>query len=238
VWFNAAPHGTVLAVGAHSGDVEVTSAALLARQKAQGDRIVILHLTLGERGNPRLSSEVYGRQKRREAEAAAKVLGAEVIFGPYRDGEIPDTEEARRYVAGVIRKVRPTHVLTHWKNSVHRDHSVTSRLVDEAVLLASLEGYETGQPPHRGVRSVWYTDNWEDAEGFRPYLFVDVTAEADQWRKCVTQYEFIRGGISSFPYLDYYDALATVRGAVSGKKRAVAFDVEDWSKKRVLDSLP
>jgi len=51
-------------------------------------------------------------------------------------------------------------------------------------------------------------------------------------------YEFVRGGISSFHYLDYYEALATVRGAIAGKQRAVAFDIDSFGKRRVLDSLP
>ena len=38
---------TILAVGAHAGDVELTSGALLAKQHRLGDRVVILHLTLG-----------------------------------------------------------------------------------------------------------------------------------------------------------------------------------------------
>jgi len=33
------------------------------------------------------------------------------MFGPYRHGEIPDSDDARRYVAGIIRQVK-------WKASV------------------------------------------------------------------------------------------------------------------------
>jgi hypothetical protein len=48
----------------------------------------------------------------------------------------------------------------------------------------------------------------------------------------------VGGMISSFPYLSYYEALATVRGAVSGKGKAVALDIDEFGKKRVLDALP
>lgn len=228
---------TILAVGAHAGDMENASAAVLARQKKLGDRVVILHLTLGEGGNPKKSPDDYGNQKRREAMEAAKAIGAEVIFGPYRDGELPNDESARRYVAGVIRQVKPTQVITHWKNSIHRDHSTTYTLVSDALLLAELESIDLAHPPWRGVRSVYYTENWEDADGFKPYIYVDVTDELALWKDCVSKYEFIRGGISPFPYLDYYEALARVRGAEAGKRYAVAFDVDEMSKKQVVDSL-
>ncbi len=229
---------TILAVGAHAGDMEVSAGAVLARQHKRGDRVVLLHLTLGEGGNPKISPQAYGEQKRREALAAAKAIGAEVIFGSYRDGEIPNSEQARRYVADVIRQVKPTHILTHWRRSIHKDHSATHEIVKDAVLLASLESVVTEHPRHRGVRAVYYTENWEDAEEFKPYLYVEVTSELAQWRECVTEYEFIRGGISSFPYLEYYEALARVRGAEAGKRYAVSFEVDASAKKRVLDSLP
>ena len=84
----AAPK-TILAIGAHAGDMELTAGAVLIKQHKLGDRVVILQMTLGEGGNPRLSPAVYGAQKRSEALAADSVIGAETIFGPYRDGEIP-----------------------------------------------------------------------------------------------------------------------------------------------------
>jgi N-acetylglucosamine malate deacetylase 1 len=106
------------------------------------------------------------------------------------------------------------------------------------VLLASLEGVVTGTAAHRGIRGIWYADNWEDAEDFQPYIYVDVSREIQEWKDAVTKYEFVRGGISSFRYIEYYDALSTVRGAVSGKQRAIAFDIDAFGKRRVLDSLP
>ena len=229
---------TILAVGAHAGDVELTIGALLVKQHRLGDRVVILHLTLGEGGNPRLASARYADQKRREAVEAAAALGAEVMFGPYRDGELPDDDAARRYVADVIRSVKPTFVITHWRESMHKDHAAASRIVTDAVLLASLEGVKTEHPAYRGVRGVWYAENWEDASGFQPYISVDVTSAMDTWRTAVTKYEFVRGGVSDFRYLDYYEALSIVRGALARKGRAESFDIDASGKRRILDSLP
>jgi N-acetylglucosamine malate deacetylase 1 len=228
---------TILAIGAHAGDMELTTGQLLIKQKKSGDRIVILHMTLGEGGNSKMSPSAYGDQKRREALAADSVIGAETIFAPYKDGELPDDEAVRLYVADVIRAVKPTHVFTHWQKSIHKDHSRTSAIVQDAVLLASLPGVVTKHPAHRGIRGIWYADNWEDAEDFKPYITVDVSAEREQWREAVTRYEFVRGGISTFRYLEYYDALATVRGAVSGKQRGISFDIDAFGKRRVLDGL-
>ena len=177
-----------------------------------------------------MKPELYAAQKRREAAEAAAGLGAEVRFGPWVDAELPDDDAARRFVARVIGEVKPQLVITHWRNSMHKDHSRTSAIVSDAVLLASVEGH--------GVRSVWYAENWEDAEGFAPYIYVDVADVMAKWREAVSKYEFVRGTISSFAYLDYYSGLATVRGAEARKKAAVAFDIAPYGKRRVLDELP
>src|SRR6266576_4650553 len=128
-----APARTILAIGAHAGDMELPAGALLIKQHKLGDRVVILHMTLGEGGNPRLSPTVYGAQKRREALAADSVIGAEASFAPYRDGEIPNDEAVRRYVADIIRQVKPAYVITHSSPSIHKDHSNTSAIVEDAV---------------------------------------------------------------------------------------------------------
>lgn len=229
---------SILAIGAHCGDIEVTCGAVLAKHSCMGDRVTILHLTLGEGGNPRMTPAEYGAQKRREAESAAKILGAEALFAPYRDGELPGSEDVKRYVAGIVRTTKPTHILTHWRSSLHRDHATTHVVVNDALLLASLQSVETGRPVHRGVRGIFYTENWEDPEGFKPYVYIDTTNEMELWKKAVTQYQFIKGGISTFPYLDYYAALARVRGAEAGTTYAVAFDVDSFAKKQTLPSLP
>ena len=229
---------TILAISAHAGDMELTAGPLLIHQHKRGDRVVILQLTLGEGGNPRLSPTDYGAQKRREALAADSVIGAETIFAPYKDGEIPNDEAVRRYVADVIRQVKPVYVVTHWKKSIHKDHSITSAIVQDAVLLASLDGVQTAHLAHRGIRGIYYADNWEDGEDFQPYIYLDVSDDMQQWKDAVTKYEFVRGGISSFRYLDYYESLAVVRGAIAGKQRAVAFDIDSFGKRRVLDVLP
>lgn len=228
---------TILAIGAHAADMDLTAGAILAHQKKLGDRVVMLHMTLGEAGNPKLSPALYAEQKRKEAEESAKALGAEVIIGPYSDAMLPDNEEARRYVADVIRQVKPAYVITHWKNSFHKDHRNTHNIVVDAVLMAELEAVKTKHPPYRGIRGVFYADNWEDSEGFRPYIYVDVSDVFEQWKGAIRSYEMVRGGVSSFAYFDYYTSHLQAEGALVGKKYAVSLDVEESAKRRIVNSL-
>src|SRR5438309_1983711 len=66
------PARTILAIGAHAGDMELTAGALLIKQHKLGDRVVILHMTLGEGGNPRLSPAVGGARSRNTSLSAVR----------------------------------------------------------------------------------------------------------------------------------------------------------------------
>lgn len=223
---------TILAVGAHAGDMELTCGALLARAVRAGDRVVLLHLTLGEHGKPGASAEQYGAQKRREAHAAAAALGAEVFFGSWKDGELPASEEAARWLAARIREFAPTVVFTHPRNSIHKDHAAAHRIVRDALLYAAIAGVRT-------VRAVYYAENWEDAEAFQPYAYFAVDEQDVQaWRKAAMAYEFTHASFSGFDYIRYYEGLLRVRGAEARRALAVACDVEPSSKRRVFDQVP
>jgi LmbE family N-acetylglucosaminyl deacetylase len=216
----------ILAVGAHAGDMEVTAGAALAAAARQGNRVVILHLTLGENGHPRKPAAEYAKQKREEAAQAARALGAELLFGSWADGSLRPSPEAEAFVRDTIARLRATHVITHWGRGIHPDHEATHTIVRNVALLAPT------------VRSLLYTENWEDPQDFHPFVYVNAVPGLDSWRKAVQCYEFLRGGVSPFPYLQYYEGLSMVRGAEARKPNAVAFDIEPLGKKRVADPWP
>ena len=67
---------TVLAIGAHVGDAELTAGALLATCAVHGGKAVTLALTAGEKGAP-IGADIaaYRADKIAQAEAFARDLG-------------------------------------------------------------------------------------------------------------------------------------------------------------------
>lgn len=213
----------VLAIGAHAGDMDLTAGAVLAQHAARGDRATLLHLTLGERGHPRLAVQDYAKQKRQEAETFAHRIGADVRFLDYEDGLLPDDEDVKLRVGDLIRELRPDVILTHWSASIHKDHARTHRIVEDARFYGGLKTLERDLPAH-WANELYYADNWEDAEDFTPDVFVDLDDEAyETWSEAITGYAYARGETYGFPYVDYYRALTVVRGAPAGFRRAQAF---------------
>lgn len=226
---------TVLAIGGHVGDAELTAGGVLAHHSLKGDRIVTLALTAGERGVPAGQDMAeYREQKVREANAFAEMLGGEAIVFDTPDGELKDDEDNRWAVCDVIRRVRPNVIITHWKNSMHKDHMTTHRIVNDARFYAGLPSFERELPAFFASR-LYYAENWEDAVDYKPYVYVDFSKEAfDLWVKAVSQHWFVTGS-KSFPYLEYYKHLARVRGIEARKEYAETFMIPEESK-RVLKS--
>lgn len=229
--------GTLMAIGAHAGDVENMAAAAVLIHSRAGQRAVVVHLTLGEAGNPRMARELYAEQRRREIAVSAALMGAEMVWLPYPDGTLPVTQEVQLRVCDLIRQEKPAVILTHWKGSFHQDHVATHEIVQGAVRLAASADVTRAAPPHR-VRALYFPENWEDMDGWRPDVYLDVSAVWEAYLEVLRSHEFIRGGISRFRYFEYYDALGTVRGCLSNFSKAVALMVNGGPPVRKVTVLP
>ena len=225
---------TILAVGAHVGDMELTAGGVLATNALRGGKIVTLALTAGEKGlPPGRELADYRRQKVREAEAFAGMLGGRAIVLDHPDGLLPDTDDVRFEVCDVIREVCPDVIITHFSNSMHKDHRTAHRVVVDARFYAANACFERAQPAHFASR-LYFAENWEDAVGFHPYVYIDITEGLDLWQKAAATHWFVTGS-RSFPYLEYYDHLSRVRGIEARTGRAECFAVEPETMRRIQD---
>jgi bacillithiol biosynthesis deacetylase BshB1 len=157
----------VLAVGAHPDDVELGCGGLLLNLKGRGYRFGILDLTAGEkasRGSP--------KERAAEAKAAADLLGAtarECLELP--DTKLDATPGAVRLAAEAVRRWRPKLVVSMNPTDEHPDHRACAQIVERAVFLSALRGYEAEGEPHRVRRIIRYSrHSW-----FQPSFVVDIS---------------------------------------------------------------
>lgn len=210
----------IMVVGAHAGDAEIMAGALVAKYTQAGHEAVLVHLTPGEKGHRTMPPEEYAKQKIEEGHKAAEVLGAKAIFLPYKDAELPVNDEVKYRLADVIRAEKPTIMVTHWKGSIHKDHENTYYIVQDAIFYAALPAIKRELSAH-GCYTQFFAENWEDPYDFEVDTYVDITDVYEQWIAAAEQYELFRGSISSFRYMDYYKALAVMRGCLAGCQYAV-----------------
>ena len=204
--------GGLLLVGAHVGDMEFTAGHLARLYANAGDEVLFLHLTAGEGGHPGKDRRAYKEQKLAEAAESAARLGAECRVLGHPDGDLFATHDVALEVARTIDERQPRTVVTHWRGSLHRDHANCHFAVERALELVG------GHRPE-----LWFADNWEDADGFRADVVVDISAVFDDWISAARSHELFRGGVVSFDYQGYYEALTALRAKMSGTQRAAAF---------------
>lgn len=210
----------LMVVGGHSGDEAVMAGAIAARVIREGGTAVFVSLTNGDGGHHTLGRAEYAVQKEKEARAACARLGALCELWPISSTMLASTPENERALASLLRRYRPDTVITHWRESIHRDHTASYHITVGAMRLAASRDYEDGQEPHR-VGALYFGDNWEDAEGYHPSELVSFSEEDEAaWLAACLEFEFFREGFYDFNYRTYYEALHRMRGALAVRSGA------------------
>src|SRR5262245_51914198 len=136
---------TLLFVFAHPDDESFSGVGTAMKCAAAGARTVLVTATRGEQGKagdpPLCSREELPAWRERELREAVRITQFdEFHLLDYHDRELPDAPpaEIRRSLVGVIRRVKPSIVLTFDPNgfNVHPDHVAISRFTSDAVAAA------------------------------------------------------------------------------------------------------
>ncbi len=132
---------TVLAVMAHPDDIEITCAGTLALLARAGWRVHMATMTAGDLGSSTKSRAVISRIRRREAAAAAAIIGAGYTCLGFPDLTITYNEVTKRRVSGLVREIRPDLLITHAPVDYMADHEETSRIAREAAFAAPIPNW-------------------------------------------------------------------------------------------------
>lgn len=178
--------GRVMGIFAHPDDPEFFCGATFARWAAEGQSIIFVLATSGDKGSGDLnrgSRDLVAIREEEERAAAARLGVEQVIFLRYPDGELQPTLELRRQIARLLRLKRPDTVVTNdptarWYGTTyvnHPDHRVIGDVTLDAVFpnardhLNFPELYRVeGLLPHK-VRHVYLCGTHS------PNLKIDVT---------------------------------------------------------------
>jgi N-acetylglucosamine malate deacetylase 2 len=164
---------------------------------AAGARTAIVTATRGERGkagDPAVCApEDLAACREKELREASAIIGFdELHLLDYRDRELANAppEEIRQTLVSIIRRVRPTVVLTFDPNgfNVHADHVAISRFTSDAVSAAADPRWlpETGTP-HIVSRLLWTPTfpPWDAARFDRidTHPSADFVINVSEWRE-------------------------------------------------------
>lgn len=140
---HAGPGGSILVIVAHPDDAEFMCAATVARWTSEGREVRYGLVTSGDKGtsDPDVVPRELALRREDEQREVCRILGAAgVDFLRYEDGMVQNTLELRRDIVRLIRKRRPSAVVTQnpttrWSGNYinHPDHRNTGDAVLDAV---------------------------------------------------------------------------------------------------------
>jgi|SRR5579872_776259 len=191
----------VLAIGAHPDDVEIGCGGALLAHRQAGDDVTLLVMSDGNDGsgsNPRIE----------EQEEAARALGADLIWGGFRDGSVPEGKESIDVVEMALARSKAEIVYTHCIRDTHQDHRATAAASVSAT---------------RKVSRVLFYES-PTSLGFSPNFYVNVgnlvEEKLDLIRCHISQ--VIKNGIVD---LEALEAQARFRGFAARVRQAEGFEI-------------
>lgn len=151
---------------AHPDDIEFTCAGTVAKWADEGQHIVYVLATSGDKGSddPKWTSESLSATREAEQRAAAEVLDVKAVeFLRYKDAELVADMELRKDVTRMIRKHKPDAIVCqdptarYFNNYIqHPDHIAMGEAVLAAVFPSARDRLtfpdlllEEGYEPHK-----------------------------------------------------------------------------------------
>lgn len=205
---------TVLVISAHSADFVWRAGGAIALHTARGYRVRVACLSFGERGESAklwktagMTAERVKADRRREAEAAAAVLGCEIVFLDIGDYPMRANDDVLFALAEHYRELKPAFVLTHSLDDPYNfDHPSAARLAQEARIVAQAHGHNPGQPVLGAPPVFLFEPHQTELCGWRPDVFLDIGPVWDRKRQafeCMGAQEHL---------WEYYSRMALQRG--------------------------
>ena len=181
----------ILAIHAHPDDLEIFAGGTLALLAGRGHTLSMVTLTPGDCGATEYSAEEISEIRRREAAVAAVLIGATYRCAEFRDLAIFSDDPSRRRVVEVLRRTRPSLVITAPPSDYLCDHERACELVRDACFAAPAPNYRTlaedSAPPLETIPHLYFADpeGGLDREGALvvPDFIVNVTSVFEtKWR--------------------------------------------------------
>jgi LmbE family N-acetylglucosaminyl deacetylase len=207
----------ILAIGAHSDDIEFGCAGTLLKRKLAGDNIYLLIMSCSDNINTVTGEKITVKENsRKEAQRSADLIGAELIFLNFISNHIPFNLESVTEIEKIIVSKKIDEVYTHWAGDTHQDHINTLNATMAASrLIKNVYCYE--QVPLPRITSIYPVAN----------LFVDITEFFNKKIECCSYHEsqIEKYNKINFSLLENLEILAKYRGNQVGVKYAEAFNV-------------
>lgn len=224
----------ILAIGAHPDDLEFGCGAVLLAEAARGSEIFLCVCSRGEAGTNGTPDE-----REAEARAAAKMLGAEIVFLDLGgDSHIEASNRNALQIARQIRASRPAILLSSvTTTNQHPDHRLIGGLSRDAARFARYGGIEElhDLAPHAIAHHFKYAVTPGAEPRDQLSIRVDISAHFAKWIELM---ECHQTQLQTRNYIELQTARARSLGVEAGVEYAQALFAADDLLVRSLAEVP
>lgn len=179
------PAGRVLALAAHPDDETLGCGGALILHRRRGDPVRVIIVSDGNAGDPDNlnTSPNLATLRRREARAAAKILGVrELEFWNYPDGALSGARGLTDRLIKLFKKTKPRLLYRPAADDPHPDHRALGRAVERAL---------------RRLKPRLLDCRYEIEGSPRPAAVLDISRDFPRKIKALAAYR------SQHPYIDF-----------------------------------
>jgi LmbE family N-acetylglucosaminyl deacetylase len=214
----------ILAIGAHSDDMDEFCGGTLRLYVQQGHTVAIACMTDGRANGSVSPVEKLVATRKGEFESSANLIGASQTFWMgFADGRLERSLAARHTLEDIFRQFKPDVLITHPADDYHPDHTATHQLVMDASQETWIE--------NSLYAAILFCES-EGGNNFIPDEYVDITPVFDLKLKMMdvhrSQYDYgadpLTGKVENFLYDDVI-ALARFHGMQASVKYAEVFQI-------------
>lgn len=232
----------VLAVGCHPDDLEIGCGGTLAKYAKQGHKVFMCHVANGCMGHMVIPPDELIKIREKEAQNAAKVIGAESISLNVDDFAVESgNKETIMKLVEVARYTKADIIITHNPDDYMRDHQEASRIAYDASFVCTVPHAETITKYYPDFPPVFYMDTLAGI-GFIPTEYVDISEEIEQKLEAIACHESQVKWLMEHDHIDFLDFVRTgnkYRGIQSNCKFAEGFrQFAGWPRFRTERLLP
>ncbi len=207
---------------AHPDDAEILSGGTLALLSQKGWNIVIATMTPGQAGSVTLNAEAISAVRRKEAAAAAGVVGGTYHCLESEDVFIMYDKPTLWKVIALFREVQPSLVITASPQDYMFDHEITSHLVQTACMGATIPNIEmAGVPVLPQVPHLYYADPVQGKDRFGNTItgdvLVDISTVMDTKEKMLCCHHSQRDWLRTISKVDEFVSMMKAFSARNGR---------------------
>lgn len=222
---------TLLAIFAHPDDAEILCAGTLLLMKNAGWRVHIATMTPGDKGSATHTNDEISIIRRKEAGESVKYLNGSYTCLGFEDIYINYTCQSINRTTALLRKLRPSIVITGSPNDYMIDHEMTSLIVQTACFSAGIKNMDVAEIPFEPVPYLYYSDPLEGKDKFgnhvKPTMYIDITTVIDTKEKMLachaSQGDWLKTHHQGNEYLLAMRRFGAIRGNEVNVKYAEGF---------------